>query len=369
MKAKVLRQKLIDTIRSHAQKQTSLGKFCGAMYELFVSRAMTLIFAIIPCSFLIIFYPFSDSRAGVLFILAVAIVSIMFFVANVYQKKRVKDKRLYISLIESQRQVLQSIQAGLSEARKYLMKNLPTINDTADEYHEKISKIFGMTNFSVKLSHFVYEYLKLATHSTAHQITVSRILSWENDTEKPCKGKHNVHPKCIVCDNKTAVGIDKYCFMIASYNKDGPDTSASRLQKQCFNYRDESTKRQYFYIHFLKKRKELAPNNIVVLSSREEIWKYFVFHEGSEGREEQLQQYIGIILRAENSETHNIEPFALLQIDTTEKFHFGKTKKELEEFANNILRIFAEQLLLIYQYEDMSREMLGCFFDQTEQND
>ena len=359
---RVFKQKVINAIRNRAKKQTPVGKFFEAMYDLFKSRIVTIIYAIIPFWLLKEFYPFPNRVIGSFVLFAVVISSTMFSIANCYHKKRVKDRKGYMYLIKIQRQVLQSIHTGISASRKYISDSFPTVNDDANEYFEKYSKEFGLTNFAIKLCWSVYDYIKYTTNSTLHQVTISRILPWENDDMMPCSGSNTRHENCIAGDNNGVEKSNKYCFIIASHNEEGSSTSASMSQKHCFNYRDKKTKRQHFYIEILKSHVFHAKNNVAVLSSHEEIMKHFVFHEVSELREKELHQYIGIVINIHDTETDNYEPFALLQLDTAEKYHFGKTKEDLLKYANDIICIFADQLLLTYQYEGVSRETLNLFF-------
>lgn len=100
---------------------------------------------------------------------------------------------------------------------------------------------------------------------------------------------------------------------------------------------------------------------IVCLSTQEDIGKNFKMLNGSNEREKNICQYVGIPVKTNRNEIE-----FLLQVDVSKPKILGKNEKQMKTFANNVFYPYAvllhktyERDLIFNKYYDMLGIMLS----------
>lgn len=156
--------------------------------------------------------------------------------------------------------------------------------------------------------------------------------------------------KDIKCE-VTLMKNDSGNIKMLSYSNDDNKIPSSYTKN--FNYDDID-------IYFVKLFKDLNAE-ITCLPNKKSVNDNFKKIKGSEKREDQICQYIGIPIKTDRNEIE-----LLLQIDVSKNNVFGKNKEQVLSFAKNILYPYAtllhksyERDLIFSQYYDMITSMLS----------
>lgn len=143
----------------------------------------------------------------------------------------------------------------------------------------------------------------------------------------------------IKCEVTLMKKVSKHIKMVAYSNNDSKRPSSYAKE---FSFDDED-------IHFVELFKNLN-GKISCLPDKKSVNEKFKKLKGSEEREKEICQYIGIPIKTNRNEIE-----LLLQIDVSQKNVFGRNEEEVYMFARNILYPYA--VLLHKAYE---RDLVFC---------
>ncbi len=229
------------------------------------------------------------------------------------EKERFEQQaKMLIALIDSTRTLDMSASSGIYRiARK--IKHHGWISSLDD-----MREAFGFQGMSMQICQEIHQFLHERLGLTEHYATVFQRFD-ETPTKSTCK--------------------------IIAYNLQNghePPSYAHRYSiPKSISSQDATRKIPYHTRLFTS-----SDTGIHVLSNKEEVANNFVWHKGSESREQAIEQYIGISMNVCNRGV-----VFILQIDCSKKDAFGSTAEDVRTFAKQYLYQYAVQLALYYEID------------------
>lgn len=296
----------------------------SSFFQLIINLAGTTIISIHVSFFLSDKIQYKDWITKlIIFSFIYLLVNIAILFATLYQKKLLKN----FSLLESSFQGHKNINSEMSNQIYRLNNKLSdTIKKNKPFQIDNFNTIADFQTFSFNICADIYYQIKNVLSCDECQITIFQRFQDENN-------KHFVQ-------------------MIAYANK---NTTAPSSYSNIFFLNEKRKKKKYKTV--FERIFESQEDEPIILYNKEMVANEFVYLNGSETREKEICQYIGIPIRT-NRHMNEL----LLQIDVSKEKVLGKNKKQLLEITNSIFIPYTKLLLTCYERDKIFNvlfEILG----------
>lgn len=256
---------------------------------------------------------------------AIIIINILFYIANYIKNKNEKWKNLLDSVTKHISAIHIETANSIFRMHKHTRKSIDC-NEFVDKTH--FNQIADFQEMSFLVCKSIYDIINNEIGCEDCQVTVYQKFLKSD-------GKKYDTVKMIAYATKDSIIPSTY-ESTYNINKHAPDTAFMKLFK----------------------RTEI---DTIIYHSHKCVQENFILLQGSEKREKDICQYIGIPIK---TNTNNV--VCVLQIDVSKKKILGKNYKEIKIFADNILKPFSSILYNAYERDGVFNTLYEVWLNSLQ---